>query len=81
MDHLIPVRIPDLVIRSKKEILPSNALYRPSGPLSENQRKRKKSPIFKPYKRTEKAVEHESDGETNYESCTWNGPQRGGLKS
>ena len=39
-------------------------------------KEKKKRQILGPCQRAEKAVKHESDGETNCSWCLWNSPQR-----
>ena len=65
-DHPIPARRPHFVIVIKKVIQPTSWLCRPGGPLSKNQRKRKERKVLGPSQRTERDVEHEGDGDTNY---------------
>ena len=55
----------------KNENLPYSGLCRLGGPQSENQRKRKDWPR----QRTKKDVEHEVDGGTSCNWCTWSGQQ------
>ena len=50
--------------------------FRPSGQQSENPRKRKERMVFRLFQRTKKVVEHEGDGDTDYNWSAWNGPQR-----
>ena len=42
---------------------------------TENQRKRKETQIFKPCQRTEKTMEHESEGNANCNWCAWKIPK------
>ena len=51
-------------------------LCRPSGPQSENHRKQKERLVLRTCKRTEKAMEHEDDGDTNCNLCTRKGSKR-----
>ena len=51
------------------------------GSLSENQRKQEERQVHGLYQRTEIAVEHEGDGDTTCNRCTWNDPQRLGKKA
>ena len=47
-----------------------------SGPQSENHCKRKRErQVIEPWKRTKEAVGRKSDGETNCNLSTWNGPK------
>ena len=48
--------------------MPSNGFCCSSGPQSENQRKQKEIQVFRPCLRTEKAMKHEGDGDTD---CNW----------
>ena len=50
-------------------------------PVKIKKKKRKKRQLLRPCQRTEKAVEHETDGDTNCNWCTWNGPQRIGKRT
>ena len=50
----------------KKENLPYSGLCRLGEPQSENQRKQKERQVLGPCQRTEKAVEHVSNGDTNW---------------
>ena len=45
----------------------------------EKQRKRKAGQILRPCQTIEKAVEHESDGNSKYDWYTWNGLQQFGT--
>ena len=76
--HLIPARIPNLVIITKKENLPFCGLFLPSEPLRENQRKPKERQVLRLCQRTKTAVKHEGDGDINCNWCAWNGPQKPG---
>ena len=44
--------------------------------VEKNQRKRKKRQILRPCRRSEKAREHEGDGDTNCDRCTWDNLQK-----
>ena len=79
-DQLIPARRPDLRIinkkkrkkeKRKKNVLNSR-LCRPSGQQSKIERKRKESQVLRPCQRTYKAMEHEVDGDTDYNLSAWN---------
>ena len=74
MDHLLPSRRPDLVIINMKE---KSGLCHPSWSQSEKQRKWREKQVLEPYRTTGKAVEHEDDGDTTCNWCTW----KGGWKS
>ena len=52
----------------KKKNLLNSGFCRPSGPQSENQRKRKESQVFRPCQRTKKHVEIKGDNDSN---CNW----------
>ena len=54
--YLILGKRPDLVIVNKKENLPNNRFCRPSGPQTENQRKRKQRQIIRSCLRTKKKL-------------------------
>ena len=54
----------------------NSGLSHPGEPLNENQRKRNERQILGPCRRTKKAMEHEDDGRTNCNWCTWNNPPR-----
>ena len=71
-DHLISARRPDLVIVHKKSNLPNSGLCS-SG---EKQRKRQQRQVLEACQRTKKVMEHEGDGDTTYNWCTRNSPQR-----
>ena len=43
---------------------------------SKDQRKRKERQILRPSERTEKAMEHQNDGDTNCNRCTWKDPKK-----
>ena len=71
-DHRIPTRIPDLlVINKKKKNLVNCGLYRPGGPQTENQRKRKQRQPLRPCQRTKKAMERKGEGDTTCNWWTW----------
>ena len=53
----------------------------PSRPQSKNQRKHQKRQVPRPCQRTEKAVEHNDDSDTNHDWLTLNGPQRLGTRT
>ena len=42
---------------------------------------KKMTQVLRPCQRTEKAVEHEGDGDTNGDWSTWNGPQKIGKRT
>ena len=80
MDHLIPVR------RSRKRELAMKLILSSCGPGSENERNWKDGQVFGSCLRTENAVEHEGDGDTNCNWCTWHchkklGRNTGGTES
>ena len=64
-DNLISSRRPDLVKVNKKGSLPTSGFCHLPGSRIENQRKRKEREVHGPCQRTEKAMEHESDCDTN----------------
>ena len=56
--------------------MPYSKLNSPCWPLSENQRERKEIQVLGLCQGTKKAVEHEGDGDTKCNWCSWNGPQK-----
>ena len=44
--------------------------------LSKNQRKQKEGQVLVSCQRTERAIEHEGDQDSNYKWCEWNNPYR-----
>ena len=76
-DHLIPTRRPEQTQKKEKGNLPNCGFYRPGGAPSENKRKRKERQVFRPcYGTIKKTMELKSNGDTNFEWCTRNTPQR-----
>ena len=61
-------------------MISSNYFYF-GGPQCKKQRKRKKRQVCGPCQRTKKAVKHESNGDTNCNWHTWNGPQKFGEEA
>ena len=53
----------------------NSRLYQPGEPQNETHRKRKERQVLRPCQRTKKVMEHESDGDINYNWCARNGPQ------
>ena len=73
-DHLIPARTPDqVIIKEKKENLPQSVLFRHGRSESETLRKPKERQVLGPCQRTKNVMEHDGDGDSNYEWCTRNG--------
>ena len=56
--------------------MPYSGLYLPSGPQSENQKKRNERQVLGVFQRTKKVLEHDCDGATNYNWHTWNGLEK-----
>ena len=79
-DHLIPGKRPYLVLINEKDNLLSSELWRPCGPLSENERKQKEKQVLNSYQRTKKAVKYEGDWNTNCNWCPWNGSLKFGKR-
>ena len=68
MYHLISARRPDLVtVNKKKGNLLNCGLCHPGSPESEIERKRKERQVY--CLGTEKTIEYESDGYTNFNQC------------
>ena len=60
----------------KKQNLPNSRRCRPGGPQNENQRNEKSDKNLDLARELKKAMEHEGDGDTNCNWCTWNDLQR-----
>ena len=85
----MPARRQDLMViykkkkktKKEKEYLLNSGLCRPERPQFKNQRKRKERKVPRPCLRTKKVMEHECDGDTNYNWCPRNGPQNLGMRA
>ena len=62
--------------KQQKENPPFSGLCCYGGRQYESQRKRKERKVLGPCQRTQKAVEHMINGDTNCNKNTWNAPQR-----
>ena len=74
-NHLISTKRPDLAIigKKKKENMPNSGLCWPQNRFK---RKLKERWISRSCLRTKKTIEHEGDGGTSCNCCTWNNPER-----
>ena len=69
-DHLISARRPDLVIKLKEKFAV------PVDHRVKSKRAKRRMNISILLGKFKKNIEHESDGDTNCNWCTWNNPQR-----
>ena len=77
LDHLILARRPDPVkVNKTKRDLSTSGRCRPSRPLSEiKKKKRKEKQVFRPCQAPEKTMEHDDDSVTSCNWCAWNDPK------
>ena len=80
-DHPIQARRPDLVLINEKKITCHLVDYAMSVDHSESKENQKDVQISGPCQRAEKAVEYESDSNTNYSWSPWNSPQESGKET
>ena len=78
-DHLLLDRRPDLVVITKKENLPNWGLCCPSSLQSKIEKKEKKYKYLELARELKKTVEHDNEGVTNCNWCSWFSHQRIGT--
>ena len=74
IDHLIPIRKPEFVLR--KTNLSLSEFCCSLSPQKKNKRKQNNGQILGPVQGTKKTVEHKDDSDTTYNWCTWSNSRR-----
>ena len=76
--HLIPIKRPDLIIINKKRQKEKRTsqivdfAVQEDHKVKKKTKKKKEKQVIRPCQRTKNVIEHESDGDTNYDWCTRN---------